>query len=410
MLALDVRFTQSFLTGLVASVNPCGFVLLPTYLLYFLGINGSAPGHAAGHGPASARRQRRPVRRLHRRVPRHRLHQPGLHDLAQRERQVRRRSSSAWSWSCSASPCSPGTGCRSAPRSSRPAGATAPCARCSSTGSPTPSRRSAAPSRCSRPTVLGTVSTAGLRRRRVRDRPLRRRHGARRHRADRHARRRPDRRAQGAAGGMRYVEPASAVLVLLSGLYLTWYWFNDIRDNDADAAASPNVQVRVQNWIYTHQWQVGWTFGLIVAAAVVFVVRPPQGRRRGTGAGAPAEADVPTGRLVDLSLTRARRPPSRTPSRSRRRGRTCRGSGDLVAKVGKKIFVFFGDRRAADRRGEAARSPPSRRCCPTRSPRWPTASASGAGSPCTSTVPTRPSRASSRTGSRRATGRSRRRS
>ena len=44
MLALDGRFTQSFLTGLVASVNPCGFVLLPTYLLYFLGINGSLPG------------------------------------------------------------------------------------------------------------------------------------------------------------------------------------------------------------------------------------------------------------------------------------------------------------------------------------------------------------------------------
>ena len=34
----------SFLRGLVASVNPCAFVLLPTYLMYFLGMVGSQPG------------------------------------------------------------------------------------------------------------------------------------------------------------------------------------------------------------------------------------------------------------------------------------------------------------------------------------------------------------------------------
>ena len=34
----------SFLRGLVASVNPCAFVLLPTYLMYFLGMTGSIPG------------------------------------------------------------------------------------------------------------------------------------------------------------------------------------------------------------------------------------------------------------------------------------------------------------------------------------------------------------------------------
>ena len=27
-----------FLRGMVATVNPCGFVLLPTYLMYFLGV------------------------------------------------------------------------------------------------------------------------------------------------------------------------------------------------------------------------------------------------------------------------------------------------------------------------------------------------------------------------------------
>ena len=34
----------SFIRGLVAAVNPCGFILLPTYLMYFLGISNGAPG------------------------------------------------------------------------------------------------------------------------------------------------------------------------------------------------------------------------------------------------------------------------------------------------------------------------------------------------------------------------------
>ncbi|HEY4331711.1 MAG TPA: cytochrome c biogenesis protein CcdA [Ilumatobacteraceae bacterium] len=38
------RFTQSLLVGIVAAVNPCGFVMLPTYLMYYLGLEGSRPG------------------------------------------------------------------------------------------------------------------------------------------------------------------------------------------------------------------------------------------------------------------------------------------------------------------------------------------------------------------------------
>lgn len=34
----------SFLRGLVAAVNPCAFVMLPTYLMYFLGLDGHLPG------------------------------------------------------------------------------------------------------------------------------------------------------------------------------------------------------------------------------------------------------------------------------------------------------------------------------------------------------------------------------
>jgi cytochrome c-type biogenesis protein len=34
----------SFIRGMVAAVNPCGFILLPTYLMYFLGLQGTMPG------------------------------------------------------------------------------------------------------------------------------------------------------------------------------------------------------------------------------------------------------------------------------------------------------------------------------------------------------------------------------
>ncbi|MFT3851710.1 MAG: cytochrome c biogenesis CcdA family protein [Ilumatobacteraceae bacterium] len=51
--ALDARFAVSFTTGLLAAVNPCGFVLLPTYLMYFLGMENLRPG---GTERASLRR------------------------------------------------------------------------------------------------------------------------------------------------------------------------------------------------------------------------------------------------------------------------------------------------------------------------------------------------------------------
>jgi cytochrome c biogenesis protein CcdA len=51
--ALDARFAAAFTAGLLAAVNPCGFVLLPTYLLYFLGMENLRPG---GGERASMRR------------------------------------------------------------------------------------------------------------------------------------------------------------------------------------------------------------------------------------------------------------------------------------------------------------------------------------------------------------------
>ena len=44
ILALDARLANGFTQGLLAAVNPCGFVFLPTYLLYFLGMENLRPG------------------------------------------------------------------------------------------------------------------------------------------------------------------------------------------------------------------------------------------------------------------------------------------------------------------------------------------------------------------------------
>ena len=43
MIALEGNFAYSFVLGVLAAINPCGFVLLPTYLMFFLGIEGSRP-------------------------------------------------------------------------------------------------------------------------------------------------------------------------------------------------------------------------------------------------------------------------------------------------------------------------------------------------------------------------------
>jgi cytochrome c-type biogenesis protein len=39
-----MNLSYAFIVGMVATVNPCGFVLLPTYLMYFLGISSSEVG------------------------------------------------------------------------------------------------------------------------------------------------------------------------------------------------------------------------------------------------------------------------------------------------------------------------------------------------------------------------------
>lgn len=44
LIALEGNFAYSFLLGMFAAVNPCGFVMLPAYLIYFLGLESQRTG------------------------------------------------------------------------------------------------------------------------------------------------------------------------------------------------------------------------------------------------------------------------------------------------------------------------------------------------------------------------------
>jgi len=57
-IAIEGNFAYSFILGVLAAVNPCGFVLLPAYLLYFLGLDNSG-ANSTGTGAS----QRAPLAR-----------------------------------------------------------------------------------------------------------------------------------------------------------------------------------------------------------------------------------------------------------------------------------------------------------------------------------------------------------
>lgn len=81
--------------------------------------------------------------------------------------------------------------------------------------------------------------------------------------------------------GMTYVETASAVVMILSGLYLAWYWFNDIRENLDDELTGSVVgwQESLASWIDGNRAPLAVVFGAVVLAAVsVTIVH----RRRAT--------------------------------------------------------------------------------------------------------------------------------
>ena len=72
--------------------------------------------------------------------------------------------------------------------------------------------------------------------------------------------------------GMTYVETASAVVMILSGLYLSWYWFNDIRDKYDDDLTGRvlNWQERIAQYIDNNRLVLAIIFAVIVGSAMTY--------------------------------------------------------------------------------------------------------------------------------------------
>jgi cytochrome c-type biogenesis protein len=81
--------------------------------------------------------------------------------------------------------------------------------------------------------------------------------------------------------GFRYFDKISAVFVLLTGLYLTWYWYGAITERGSDG-----VTQRVESWQSTvvnllndlGALRLAIIFSVIIATAVLFVRRPAKAR------------------------------------------------------------------------------------------------------------------------------------
>lgn len=74
--------------------------------------------------------------------------------------------------------------------------------------------------------------------------------------------------------GMKYVEVASAIVMILSGLYLTWYWFNDIRNKYDDNLTGRvlNWQERIAQYIDDNRLVLAIVFAVIVSLALTYTV------------------------------------------------------------------------------------------------------------------------------------------
>jgi len=74
--------------------------------------------------------------------------------------------------------------------------------------------------------------------------------------------------------GMKYVETASAIVMILSGLYLSWYWFNDIRNKYDDDLTGRvlNWQERIAQYIDDNRLVLAIVFAIIVGIALTYTL------------------------------------------------------------------------------------------------------------------------------------------
>ena len=70
--------------------------------------------------------------------------------------------------------------------------------------------------------------------------------------------------------GMKYVEIASAIVMILSGLYLSWYWFNGDKPDDELTGQVLSWQGRIQQFIDNNRLVLAIIFAVIVGSALTY--------------------------------------------------------------------------------------------------------------------------------------------
>ena len=79
--------------------------------------------------------------------------------------------------------------------------------------------------------------------------------------------------------GMRYLDRISAAFVLLTGIYLSWYWYSAVAERNYGSVVS-----RVERWqsdVATFlqrqgAWRLAAVFAIVIVTAIIVVRRAPR--------------------------------------------------------------------------------------------------------------------------------------
>ena len=75
--------------------------------------------------------------------------------------------------------------------------------------------------------------------------------------------------------GMAWVEQAAGVLMILTGIYLVWYWYSNITNGTGGAvvAKAEGWQLRLSTFVQDHQPMIVLVGSLVIVAALVTALR-----------------------------------------------------------------------------------------------------------------------------------------
>jgi hypothetical protein len=71
--------------------------------------------------------------------------------------------------------------------------------------------------------------------------------------------------------GMAWFEQLAGVLLILTGMYLCWYWYSSIVDSTGGAVVdkATSWNSRLETFVIDHQATIVWIGGIVILAAVI---------------------------------------------------------------------------------------------------------------------------------------------